>query len=304
MQKGERMKKIAVVMVLALALLLCPMAKIRADAAYQISLSNNTEYAVFTLTYTGTVTALQITSPSGVIFNESNAGAAYKATSTKIQIGVRSAASGKWKINITGTPDNGFQLMVTSDSGYGDFAGDAVTVTTAPTPTPAPTATPEPTSTPAPTATPAPTPTPVPTPTPAPTPTLTPNSTTTTTTAQPHATPTIQSQASVPPSSSESNPETSPGVIGVAGDIVTPTPAPSNGDEKTTNVQTLIPGLTTTIGQTKEMGTILYILSAVFGVLIGFAGGFIQRDRKIKRDRQHEAYGQEIQFDDNGRQIL
>ena len=299
------MKKIAVVMVLALALLLCPMAKIRADAAYQISLSNNTEYAVFTLTYTGTVTALQITSPSGVIFNESSAGAAYKATSTKIQIGVRSAASGKWKINITGTPDNGFQFMVTSDSGYGDFAGDAVTVTTAPTPTPAPTASPEPTPTPAPTATPA--PTPVPTQTPAPTPTQVPISTTTTTnTTQPHetSTPTSQSQESVSPSPSESNPETTPGVIGVAGDIATPTPAPSNGDEKTTSVQTLIPGLTTTIGQTKEMGTILYMLSAVFGVLIGFAGGFIQRDRKIKRDRQHEAYGQEIQFDDNGRQII
>ena len=291
-------------MVLVLALLLCPMAKIRADAAYQINLSNNTEYAVFTLSYTGSVTALQITSPSGVIYNEGNAGAAYKATSTKIQIGVRSAASGKWKINITGTPDNGFQLMVTSDSGYGDFAGEAASATTAPTPTPAPTPEPTPTPTPAPTATPAPTPTPVPTPTPAPT--QTPISTTTTTTTQPHATPipTSQSQESVSPSPSESNPETTPGVIGVAGDIVTPTPAPSNGDEKTANVQTLIPGLSTTIGQTKEMGTILYMLSAVFGALIGFAGGFIQRDRKIKRDRQHEAYGQEIQFDDNGRQIV
>jgi hypothetical protein len=143
-----------------LILLFFSWASVFADAAYQITLSSNTEYAVFTLSYTGSVTGLQITSPSGGVYNEATAGAAYKTSPGKIRIGVRYAAAGKWKINIYGTPDNGFQLLVTSDASYGDFAGDVPSIT----PTAPPTATPTPTSTPTPVITIAPTPTSTPTP--------------------------------------------------------------------------------------------------------------------------------------------
>ena len=95
---------------------------IRADANYTITLSTGVNYAVFTLTFTGDVTGLQITSPEGYVFNQGNAGAAYKVSTGKIQIGVRYAEPGKWKILVYGSPDDGFRILVASNSSYGDFA--------------------------------------------------------------------------------------------------------------------------------------------------------------------------------------
>jgi len=154
------MKKILIMLILITTLLLCPFSVLLADAAYQISISSDTEYAVFTLSYTGSVTGLQITSPNGVNYDQSSTGTAYKISTGKIQIGVRLAESGKWKIFLSGSPDNGFQIMVTSDANYGDFAGatPSVTPTLQPTPTPPPIPTISPT--PVPTSTPIPTPTP------------------------------------------------------------------------------------------------------------------------------------------------
>ena len=125
-----------------------------ADANYQINVSSNIEYAVFTLTYSGSVTGLQITSPDGVVFDQSTCGAAYSTPTGQIKIGVRTAVAGKWKIHISGSPDNGFQIAVASDANYGSFAGDAVTSTLSPIPSPTPS--PAPTSSPSPTATPVP----------------------------------------------------------------------------------------------------------------------------------------------------
>ena len=82
------MKKILIMLILITTLLLCPFSVLRADAAYQISIQSNTEYAVFTLSYTCSVTDLQITSPDGVNYDQSSAGAAYKISTGKIQIGV------------------------------------------------------------------------------------------------------------------------------------------------------------------------------------------------------------------------
>ena len=142
-----------------------------ADANYQINVSSNIEYAVFTLTYSGSVSGLQITSPDGVVFDQSTCGAAYSTPTGQIKIGVRTAVAGKWKIHISGSPDNGFQIAVASDASYGNFAGAAVTST--PSPIPSPTPSPVPTSNPTPTATPVP-PTPTPRPkTSTPTPTQT-----------------------------------------------------------------------------------------------------------------------------------
>ncbi|MEI8200498.1 MAG: hypothetical protein WCG21_10570 [Eubacteriales bacterium] len=154
------MKKILIMLMLITTLLLCPFSVLRADAAYQISIQSNTEYAVFTLSYTGAVTGLQVTSPNGIIYDQSSAGAAYKISTGKIQIGVRFAETGKWTIFLSGSPDNGFQIMITSDASYGDFAGTVPSVipTLQPTPTPQPTPTASPT--PVPTFTPTPTPTP------------------------------------------------------------------------------------------------------------------------------------------------
>jgi|GEM_PF-3375814 len=141
------MKKILIMLILITTILLCPFSVLQADAAYQISISSNTEFAVFTLSYTGSVTGLQITSPGGVSYNQSSAGAAYKTIAGKIQIGVRFAEAGKWKILLSGSPDNGFQIMVTTDASFGDFAGSvpSVTPTYQPTPTLQPTSTSSPT---------------------------------------------------------------------------------------------------------------------------------------------------------------
>ena len=161
------MKKIGIVFLLCLAFLLWPVSILRADAAYQITLSANTDYAVFTLTFAGSVSGLQITSPVGIVFNQGNSGAAYKVTDGKIQIGVRYAESGKWKISVLGSPDDGFQILITSNASYGDFAGYAPVVT--PTISPVPTSMPTPTLAPTPTQSP-PSPTePMPNPTATPT---------------------------------------------------------------------------------------------------------------------------------------
>lgn len=158
------MKKLLIMLILITTLLLCPFSFLRADAAYQISISSTTENAVFTLSYTGSVTGLQITSPNGVIYDQSSAGAAYKTATGKIQIGVRYAETGKWKILLSGSPDNGFQIMVTSDASYGDFAGTMPSVTPTLQPTPTPQLTPTASPTPVPTSAPTPTPTPTPIP--------------------------------------------------------------------------------------------------------------------------------------------
>ena len=94
----DPMKKILIMLILITTLLLCPFSLLLADAAYQISISSDTEYAVFTLSYTGSVTGLQITSPDGISYDQNSAGAAYKIYTGKIQIGVRFAETGKWKI--------------------------------------------------------------------------------------------------------------------------------------------------------------------------------------------------------------
>jgi len=124
-------------------------ANVFADANYQINISNNTEYAVFTLAYSGAVTGFQVTSPAGTTYNQNN-GAAYKASDGKIQIGIRYAESGRWKILVSGSPDDGFQIVVTSNSSYGDFAGSMPAATPTPIPTEAPTPVPQSTSTPVP----------------------------------------------------------------------------------------------------------------------------------------------------------
>ena len=73
--KGKRIIETAMAMVLIVILCSFP---VFGDANYQITRTDNTEYAVFTLTYSGAVTGLQVTSPGGAIYNAETAGAAYK----------------------------------------------------------------------------------------------------------------------------------------------------------------------------------------------------------------------------------
>src|ERR1035437_4648873 len=132
------MKKSLMMLVIVICLI-WPVAALSADASYQINVSSSTEYAVFTLTYSGAVTGLQVTAPDGTVYNQASCGSAYKATDGKIQIGIRYAPSGRWKIFVSGSPADGFQIVMSGDSSYGNFAGGSSAVTPAPTPTQVPT---------------------------------------------------------------------------------------------------------------------------------------------------------------------
>ena len=255
--------------------------------------------ATFVVTYAGTVSAITVVTPDGRTLT----GASNGAGSASVYLG--DAPSGTYRLTLTGD----FSTFSVSISG-------TATATAAPTPTPIPVVEtiPQPTQ--------MPTPTPIPTPIPTPTPTLIPTPTpislqiaTPSPTPEPTQTPTTILPATTTPNKetipSNSNPEAAMASNGVAEGVTvtsTPTPTPTATQIPTKEIekdgQTFIPGLTATVGQTKEIGIILYLVSAVFGTLLGFAAGYIIRDRKIKRDRQYEAYGQEIQFDDNGRQII
>jgi hypothetical protein len=94
-----------------------------ADANYKIKLNSGVEKAVFTLSYTGEVESLAITSPAGISYDSSSCGSAYRQESGKIRIGVLYADPGLWQITITGTPDDGFRLLIISDKDYGEYAG-------------------------------------------------------------------------------------------------------------------------------------------------------------------------------------
>ena len=227
--KGRKAISIAAILIV----LLFSSQFVRADYTYSIRLDNALEKAVFSLSYTGAVTGLSVTSPSGVTYDASSAGSAYQVTDGRIRIGVAYAEAGKWSITIYGTPDSGVQIVASSDSSYGSYAGSAAptdptaTTTAPPTPTPTPKPVPTVTPTPAPTATPVPAST-VATSTTAATPatakptTLQPVPSTSTTTAAITKTPeeTVQQPTSAP-----TQDETSPAELDVTPlDTATPTP--------------------------------------------------------------------------------
>jgi len=259
--------------------------------------------ATFVVTYAGTVSSITVVTPDGRTLS----GASDGAGTASVYLG--EAPSGTYRLTLTGEFST-FSVFITGTA-----------AAPKPTPTPIPTieSIPQPTATPIPTPTPEPTPIPSPTPIPTPSPnplslnivTPTPNPT-----PDPIVKPTTSLTSATSPGTetnpSYSNPDTSMESMGVAEGVnatSTPTPVitsvitPIPTNEKDGGLM-IIPGLTITVGQTKEMGIVLYMVSAVFGALVGSAGGYVLRDRKMKKERQQEAYGQEIQFDDNGRQIL
>lgn len=194
-------------LVTALLLLIIVSGPVCADVNVSIPVHDNTEYAVFYLKFAGTVSSLAITSPSGVRFDASSAGAAYRVSDGKIQIGVRYAEVGRWAYEIIGEPGDAFKMGYSQDASYGDFAGD---------PPPAP---PETTAPPTPTTTPTPTATPTPTPTP--------------TVAPPPPETTVPPATEPPPTTETAAPsqsETSPVVVPKA----TGTPTPKESAETTT----------------------------------------------------------------------
>lgn len=93
----------------------------RADENYLINLKETTSYAVFTLSYTGVVSGMAITSPAGITYDQQNAGNAYKASEGKIQIGLSQAEAGRWKIQVSGEPDDGFSTYISNDVSYASF---------------------------------------------------------------------------------------------------------------------------------------------------------------------------------------
>ena len=276
-----------------------------ADAAWQVKIATAREYAVFTLTYTGSVTGFSLVSPSGVTYDQSTAGAAYQVSEGCIRIGVRYAEVGTWKLFISGSPDDGFQLAIANNESYGDFAGSAPAETqpSAPTPTPSPTPMPTPTPTPLPTQAPKPTAAPTPTPVSA-------GATTAETTVKetqspkPTITPTPATSAS---QSSETT--VTPGVT-IAAALQSEPPETTKADKKDAEEkgkeQKTIPGLLQVIMTTDESGNIIeiplygYWIIGIFGIVLGFTFGYFVMGHK-KKKKTLGYVESELSFDENGR---
>jgi len=119
--------RIFTVMVTVLLIGTVSVIPVQADAGYQIMIENDMEYAVFALIFSGEVSGLQITSPGGMIFDASACGSAYRLSEGRIEIGIRYAEKGRWKIMISGTPDEGFRLVVSTNCSFGEYAGSTLT---------------------------------------------------------------------------------------------------------------------------------------------------------------------------------
>lgn len=119
--------RIFTVMVMVLLIGTVSVIPVQADAGYQIMIENDMEYAVFALIFSGEVSGLQVTSPGGMIFDASDCGSAYRLSEGRIEIGIRYAEKGRWKIMISGTPDEGFRLVVSTNCSFGEYAGSTLT---------------------------------------------------------------------------------------------------------------------------------------------------------------------------------
>ena len=199
---------------------------VSADVSYFITVKD-TDYAVFTLTYTAGEGSVKIKSPAGVTFSEENTGEAYTASEGKISIGIRHAEAGKWQVVISGDIENP-QMIISSNPGYGTFVQNTPTETEpAATPTPLPTPAPTPTPTPSPT----PLPTPIPTATPTPDPTSVPSSTAAPTKGLATSTPTGESKGTLGTTATTSSTMTEATVEVTTTLEPTPTPEPAPDSE-------------------------------------------------------------------------
>lgn len=95
-----------------------PMGEAHADSGFQIRLDQSIENAVFTLTYQGPVKDMSLISPAGFEIQSEVFPGSYCYDEGTIRIGVRTAELGRWGIEIIGEPEDGFQLVVTSDSSF------------------------------------------------------------------------------------------------------------------------------------------------------------------------------------------
>jgi hypothetical protein len=95
-----------------------PACALRADSSFGIRLDQSIEDAVFTLTYEGPVEKLFLTSPSGYEIGPDTFPEAFVYEDGLIRVGVRTADKGRWGIRIIGKPEDGFRIVVTSDSSF------------------------------------------------------------------------------------------------------------------------------------------------------------------------------------------
>ena len=298
------MGKIKVFISLFLVLILVSV-PVFADSAYQVNIGTAREYAVFTLTYTGTVTGLSLTSPSGITYDQSNSGAAYQASEGCITLGIRYVETGKWKVLVSGTPNDGFQIAITNNESYGNFAGSAPAETQPSAPTPTPTPTPLPTPTPAPT----PTQAPKPTPTPAPVPAV---ATTTTATTEVKETQSFKLTITPTPIAQTSNttvtPEATIAAVMQSEPSETTKSEGKNGKtaEEKDKDQKTIPGLLQVFVTTDDSGNIIeipvyaYWIVGIIGIVLGSIFGYFVIGHK-KKKKTLGYVESEVSFDENGR---
>lgn len=111
-------KCISVLVTIIFLIAALPVAVLQADSSFKIRLDQSIENAVFTLTYQGLVQDLSLTSPSGYELQSTSFPEAFIYEDGLIRVGVRTAGKGRWGICITGEPEDGFQIVVTSDSRF------------------------------------------------------------------------------------------------------------------------------------------------------------------------------------------
>ncbi len=88
---------------------------------YSFEVKRDTEYAVFSVRFSGDVCPITLVSPDGVTADSITGGTAYQITEKTVTIGVKIAKSGIWHLRFDEEPSSGFRIVLTSDSEYGSY---------------------------------------------------------------------------------------------------------------------------------------------------------------------------------------
>ena len=88
---------------------------------YSFEVKRDTEYAVFSVRFSGDVCPITLASPDGGTVDSITGGTAYQITEKTVTIGVKIAKSGIWHLRFDEEPSSGFRIVLTSDSEYGSY---------------------------------------------------------------------------------------------------------------------------------------------------------------------------------------
>ena len=114
----KRIRYGMIVIAIAFIMVAAPVANVRADCAFQITLEKSVPNAVFSLYYEGEVSTVSLKSPSGAAVNEATYPGSYLREEKILRVGLSSAEAGVWRIQILGKPADGFQILVMSEPGF------------------------------------------------------------------------------------------------------------------------------------------------------------------------------------------